>query len=370
MKDLRAPNILIVDDTPANLRLLADILEQAGYEVRPAPNGRLALMAAHTAPPDLILLDIRMPEMDGYQVCARLKDDPRTRDIPLIFISALNEVHDKVNAFKAGAVDYIIKPFEVEEVLARVGTHLALRAANLELTRTIQELDASNADLQSFAHTVAHDLKNPLTVVHGYSNLLKDSFLDLDPAQAREYLERIYTTSNKMDAIINELLLLASVRQMDQIYVTPLLMGRFVGDALARFEPRIKEAQAEIILPKNWLTGVGYGPWVEEIWANYIGNALKYGGRPPQLKLGSTQLYPGGQVQFWVQDNGPGLDADQQAQVFNKFTRLHQERAEGHGLGLSIVQRIAEKLGGQVGVESQPGQGSRFYFTLPGAKEI
>src|SRR5689334_13948607 len=126
-RDNSKVNILVVDDTLENLRLLVDILEEQGYEVRPAPNGKLALSGAQGLPPDLILLDIMMPDMDGYQVCSKLKADERTKNIPVIFISAVNEIIDKVKAFEVGGVDYITKPFQVEEVLARVETHLALQ---------------------------------------------------------------------------------------------------------------------------------------------------------------------------------------------------------------------------------------------------
>jgi signal transduction histidine kinase len=147
-------NILAIDDTPANLRLLVGILTEQGYKVRPVPNGKLALSGIFQSPPDLILLDIMMPEMDGYEVCSRLKADARTKDIPVIFISAINEVLDKVKAFSVGGVDYITKPFHVEEVLARVETHLALQNLqkklqdkNDELTKTNEELAKTNEEL-------------------------------------------------------------------------------------------------------------------------------------------------------------------------------------------------------------------------------
>ncbi|HEY9707058.1 MAG TPA: response regulator, partial [Oculatellaceae cyanobacterium] len=147
-------NILVVDDTPANLRLLVGILTEKGYKVRPVPNGELALSAARGFPPDLILLDIMMPEMNGYEVCSELKADERTRDIPVIFISAINDVLDKVKAFSVGGVDYITKPFHVEEVLARVAAHLTicnlqknLQDKNEELTRTLYQLQAAQNQL-------------------------------------------------------------------------------------------------------------------------------------------------------------------------------------------------------------------------------
>jgi sigma-B regulation protein RsbU (phosphoserine phosphatase) len=141
-------SILVVDDTPANLRLLTGMLGRQGYEVRPVPNGKLALMAVESAPPDLILLDVKMPELNGYQVCQRLKADERTRDTPVIFISALDELGDKVKAFEAGGVDYVTKPFQFEEVLARVETHLALRALQVRLQEANEKLQQANEKMK------------------------------------------------------------------------------------------------------------------------------------------------------------------------------------------------------------------------------
>ncbi len=401
-------DILVVDDTPANLRLLSGMLVEHGYKVRSAPNGRLALMGARAAPPDLILLDINMPGLNGYQVCEQLKDDPQTHDIPVIFISALDQTEDKVQAFTLGGVDYITKPFQLEEVLARVETHLTLHrlqrqlvAANQDLQASNQkladanhalvganaELEASNAELNAFAHTVAHDLKTPLTAVIGFSSLLEARFSEMPSEKVLGNLQRITHTGYKMRDIIDELLLLASVRQVDEIEIGPLDTGMIVAEALQRLEQQIGEMQAEIRMPDAWPAALGYAPWIEEVWVNYISNGLKYGGQPdgdmpPHVDLGfsvvdvampntdtvaQTSAVKISAVKFWVRDNGPGLSPEEQQQMFTPFTRLHQTRSDGHGLGLSIVQRIIKKLGGDVGVESAgiPGRGCTFWFTLP-----
>jgi two-component system sensor histidine kinase/response regulator len=146
-------------------------------------------------------------------------------------------------------------------------------------------------------------------------------------------------------------------------------MADIVSEAQKRLADLVAERQAEISVPDEWPTVVGYAPWVEEVWVNYISNAVKYGGRPeqgvpPRAGLGFDAPI-NAHVRFWVRDKGPGLVPEEQARLFASFTRLHQVRAEGHGLGLSIVRRIAERLGGEVGVESEVGQGSVFYFTLP-----
>jgi signal transduction histidine kinase len=350
-------SILIVDDTADNLRLLARILTNEGYTVRPARNGPIALSSAQAIPPDLILLDIMMPDMDGYEVCKCLKADKRTCDIPIIFITALNEVVDKVKAFSVGGVDYITKPFQAEEVAARVEIHLALRQTQQHLQEQIAELDA-------FAHTVAHDLKGPLGIIIGYADFLTENVSTIDRDELADHLRIVQRTGRKAINIIEEILLLASVRKAD-VKTYALNMASIVEQAQKQLEPMINEYQGELVCPSDWPTAIGYAPWIEEVWVNYLSNGLKYGGQPPHLELGATPQ-PDGMIRFWVRDNGNGLAPEEQVVLFAEFNRLNKVRAEGHGLGLSIVQRIIHKLGGQVGVECKVGQGSTFYFTLPG----
>ncbi len=374
-----AADILIVDDTPMNQRLLSHVLNQSGYQTRIASTGKQAIEAVRQAHPDLVLLDIMMPEMTGYDVCEQLKADPATRNIPVVFLSALDATEDKVRAFTVGGVDYITKPFQIEEVLARVETHLSLQAlrrqlqvANKDLEQKLDELQARNAELDAFAHTVAHDLKNPLSTVLGFAHILaqRPEMFETKEDMARE-AGRVLSGAQKMYDIIESLLLLAGVRK-EVVDLSPLDMSRIVHEVQERLGALIQEYHPEIILPASWPTAYGYAPWIEEVWANYISNAMKYGGQPPRLELGaesSNGLNGKPMVRFWVCDNGPGLSAEQQAKLFTPFTRIHVTRAKGHGLGLSIVQRIVEKVGGEVGVVSQPGEGATFYFTLPAEAE-
>ena len=244
-------------------------------------------------------------------------------------------------------------------------TEIAERTqAEAALQQFADELQIQNEDLDAFARTVAHDLKIPLSNVIGYSQLLLSHRDTLDPAQEQEFLEIISTTGHKMNRIINDLLLLARVRSLESVPITDVPMALVVAEAVERLRPLIAETQATIHTPAHWPRSIGYGPWVEEVWANYLSNALKYGGEPPRIELGADEAAEG-LVRFWVQDNGPGLSEEQRAQIFAPFTRFHAGRATGHGLGLSIVERIITKQGGGVSVESAPGAGCRFCFTLP-----
>jgi signal transduction histidine kinase len=358
-------SILVVDDTPENLQLLVKVLGEQGYRVRTAPNGERALASIEKELPDLILLDILMPEMDGFEVCRILKADERFNSIPVIFISALNEVFDKVAAFSIGAVDYITKPFQVEEVLARIQTHLTVETMRQQLQIQNQQLQEQNEDLEAFAYTVAHDLKNPLASQVGFLELLRQDAGQLD-ARAQDILNTSINAAYRMGNIIDELLLFASVRK-EVVQTEPVNMAAAVHQSLSRLTEMIDKYQPEILIPDVWPQAQGYEPWIEEVWTNYLSNAMKYGGQPPRLELGAMPE-GNGMIRYWVQDNGAGLDEAARAQLFTEFTRLDTVRAQGHGLGLSIVRRIMDKLGGSVGVESAPGQGSQFYFILPASQ--
>ena len=258
-----------------------------------------------------------------------------------------------------------------------VGTHSDITArvrAQEALRQYTDELKASNEELDAFAHTAAHDLKGPLGYMVGFAQVLEQDYATLPDEETRRYLHTIAQSGRKMSNIIDELLLLAGVRGMEEIEPQALDMQGIVIAALKRSTGLIEENQAEIITPQSWPQALGYGPWIEEVWVNYVSNAIKYGGQPPRVELGFTSPPQAGGTEgeavcFWVRDNGEGLTADEQERLFTPFTRLDQVRAKGHGLGLSIVQRIVEKLGGEVGVESKAGQGSLFWFTLPVAEQ-
>lgn len=236
--------------------------------------------------------------------------------------------------------------------------------AELVLQQYANELQAQNVELDAFAHMAAHDLKTPLTAIIGYGQLLQLSQPSPNGEELAHIAGTIMRVGRKMASIVDELLLLARVRTLESVPNNLLNMGEIVAEVELRLRDRIAAAQAIVCTPARWPDALGYAPWVEEVWENYISNAIKYGGSPPTITLGADRTRSG-QVRFWVRDDGEGLSAEQQARLFTPFTRLHVDRNDGHGLGLSIVQRIIAKLGGEVGVQSAPGQGCTFYFTLP-----
>ena len=267
------------------------------------------------------------------------------------------------------------------ETLAALVTHAALAIENAQLHQEAmeladqlkdwrertEELGAAIEELDAWAQTVTHDLNNLLGLIIGYSEVLAEDFDAIPGEEARRYLHAIARSGRKISYMINELLLLSATRE-SKVKMEPLDMASIVDEALQRLAFMIETHRAEVILPDVWPVALGYGPWVEEVWANYVSNAIKYGGQPPRVELGATapsdsEAPP--TVHYWVRDNGAGLTPEEQTRLFTPFTRLDQVRVQGYGLGLSIVRRIVERLGGQVGVESKVGTGSTFAFSLP-----
>ena len=371
--------ILYMEDDAGLARLLQKSLERASYSVDIARNGEEGLALYRTGQYDMVVLDQNMPIYNGLEVIHSLAAQGPLP--PIIMVTGAGNEKIAVQALKAGAGDYIVKDVEgvflellpavIEQVLYQHRLVKEKQQAEGALRQYTAELEARNEELDAFAHSVAHDLKNPLSNVITYSEALLEYYETMPDEDRLMCLRTITQSGRKMDNIIDELLLLAQVRKMEAER-TRLNMAHIVTEARQRLISMIERVQAEITVPdmSAWPAVIGREGWVEEVWVNYLSNAIKYGGQPPCAELGAT-LQPDGMVRFWVRDNGNGLAPEAQARLFIPFTRLNQVRAKGHGLGLSIVRRIVEKLGGQVGVESEgkPGHGSVFYFTLPAAPD-
>jgi two-component system sensor histidine kinase/response regulator len=271
-------------------------------------------------------------------------------------IGALELRAEKVDTFGKEQVEIV---GEVANSLA-----VAIHQARLrqQVARHVSELEARNEELDAFADTVAHDLRNPLGVIIGFADAAQKAIDRGKMGRLQQPVQAIAHYSRSMNDIVEALLLLARVRK-EAVGLHPLDMAHVVSGAQQRLAPLVKEYLAEVIVPDTWPRVLGYAPWLEEVWVNYLSNALKYGGRPPRVELGAT-AESNGMVRFWVRDNGAGIPPEDQERLFTPFTRLNQD-GEGHGLGLSIVRRIVERLGGEVGVKSELGQGSVFSFTLP-----
>jgi len=349
--------VLIVEDDFMVSAMIRGRVEDAGYTVLgEAQDGLQAIELVQTLRPDVVLMDIEMPNMSGIEATKHISEHELT---PVVILSAFESPDLVKKTSEVGAGAYLIKPPNAREL--KRGITIALARF-----KDMQELRQLNQDLDAFAHTTAHELQNPLSLIRGYAEILQSEITS--PVEHREYLDIMVRNTHKMRNIIHELLLLTGVRKT-KVEAAPLNMEDIVAEAQQHLTHLIQTHHAEITLSQHWPKAMGHAPWIEEVWANYLSNGIKYGGKPPRLQLGATEE-PNEMIKFWVRDNGLGLSQEEQLKLFAPFTRLEQVQTVGYGLGLSIVRRIVEKLGGQTGVESEgvPGKGSIFYFTLPAAK--
>jgi len=361
-KDVR---VLIAEDDYLVSAMVKGLTEDIGYlVVGEAVNGLEAVELTQSLQPDVILMDIRMPHMDGIEATRRIQEECPT---PVVVLTAYETPELVEQASAAGVGAYLIKPPNARDIERAITIAMARFDDMMKLRRLNYDLQVRNKELDAFAYTVAHDLQNPLALIIGFAEALRKYRATMSENEIEDCLQTIEQTGRRMSHTIDQLLLLAKTRQME-VEVEPLDMGSIVAEARQSLAYLIETHQAEIVAPATWPVAMGYGPWVREVWINYISNAIKYGAKPPRVELGAT-VQPDGMVRFWVRDNGPGLAPEDQERLFVPFTRLNEVRADGHGLGLSIVRRIVKRLGGEVGIESAVGQGSVFTFTLPGAAD-
>ncbi len=355
--------VLIADDEALVSEMLQATLEKLGHTViGDAANGEEAIRLTTERRPDVVLMDIDMPGMDGVTAAKRIQKECPT---PVIVVTAFDTPGLVQKASDAGVVAYLVKPPNPRE-LERTLMLAVDRFADMQALRRL------NAELAAYDHTVAHDLKKPLAIIRPSAELLADAYDTLTPEQIQGRATSIAQAARKMDSIINSLLLLTETSQKDAP-IQPLDMSQIIQEARTYLEERITHHHAHIHAPASWPPVLGYAPWVEAVWANYLSNALKYGcangNRSAHIDIGAEpDPKTPSMVRHWVRDYGPGLTSEEQAQLFTPFERLSQTHIAGHGLGLSIVLRIVKKLGGEVGVESAPGEGSTFWFTLPAAE--
>ena len=220
--------------------------------------------------------------------------------------------------------------------------------------------------LDAYAHTVAHDLRNPVVGIKGISETLRDYWDSMENAQKREFVDMVYQSANSLENVIRELLLLSSVRKQS-IKTGPVDISKSMAEVANRLRVMLQEKHAVLKVDPDPISIYGYGPWITEVLANFTSNAIKYGGSPREIHVGTEKL-PDGSVMTYVDDNGTGVPEDRRAALFQEFTRNHGEGSPGHGLGLSIVLRIISKLEGNLGVADSPMGGARFFFSLPEAK--
>ena len=377
--------ILIVDDTPANLHVLSDSLGAQGYDVAIATSGERALKQVGRNPPDLILLDIMMPQMDGFEVCQRLKSDSETAKIPVIFMTALNDVQSKVRCFELGGVDYITKPFQEQEVLARIHTHLKLsrltRHLEAEVARQVVSLEearqaAESANLAKthFLANTSHELRTPLGIMLGVTNNFQEEIYGEVTERQRKALKMLESQGLQLLNIINDILDVSRLELAQlRLSFAPTEIAPLCQDCLTSLRPQAEQKQLTLTLnlPESIPTLQLDEARVRQIIMNLLSNAVKFTPEGGQVSLTVTSQKRG-EEQRWlcvtVQDTGIGIAPDQIPQLFQPFYQVDSSLSrhyEGTGLGLTLIKRLTELHGGQVSVTSELGQGSVFTILLP-----
>ena len=372
--------ILVVDDDPRNLRLMESILKSSGYPVLGARDGEEALATLARERVDAVLLDVMMPGMNGFEVCSRIRGRYETRLLPVIMVTALNSLEEKVQALETGADDFLSKPVNRVELLAKLRTILRAKALHDEVEHTRLQLEEKNRELlrleqmrEKLTQMVVHDLKNPLTGIVGNLQLLEIQGPGMPPESFRQILTRTQESARQLMGLI---LTLLDVARMEEEKLTlkrrRLRPEDLIRTCLRQGEGLARKAGVELVaaLPEN-LPEVEADPDLSaRVLGNLLSNALKHTPAGGRVELGAVAEGEG--VRFCVRDTGEGIPLQLLPRVFDKFVVGESSpneagMARGTGLGLTFCKMAVEAHGGRIWVESHPGAGSRFFFTLPGS---
>lgn len=360
--------ILVVDDSPANLRVFLDQLSRAGFRILVAPSGQRALQQLEYITPDLILLDVVMPGLDGFETCTRLKADRTTKDIPVIFMTALTDTLDKVKGFEVGGVDYITKPLEYEEAIARIKTHLTLRRLQQQLEEQNTQLKQVNASKDKFFSMISHDLRSPFSSLRGLIEFTSQNLQGWSKDKIEEVIQLLGHSTDNLYALIENLLTWSRI-QRGVIDFQPqyLHLKKTITQDVELFTSIAKQKQITLT---NHVTEpfrvYADANMLHAVVRNLLSNAIKFTHPGGQIDVYAAQNDEG--ITISVTDTGIGLSEENSAKLFridDRYKQLGTAKEKGTGLGLILCKEFIEKNGGTIGVTSQPDQGSTFFFTLP-----
>ena len=368
--------VLVVDDTPANVELLMELLHGEGLDVLHAANGKDGVALARQHKPDLILVDVQMPGISGFDVCRILKGDAQTRHIPVIFMTVISDAASKVAAFETGAADYLTKPFHVDEALARVNMQLRLVHSQRQLAHMNSELEARvrertaqlqafNRDLQSICYSMAHDLRGPLGALDGFSALLLEMLGGTSDPRTLHYLGRIRSGVKQMDALTEALLTLAHL-SLHEHRGECVDLADLASQSLQRHIAKEPQRQVQLDLQPG-LEVKADRALMTLLVDHLVDNAWKFTARVPLavIAFGRVPGDGGEPPVFFIRDNGTGFEMAYADKLFKPFQRLHGAADfPGLGIGLAVVERIVQRHGGRVWAEAAPGEGATFYFSL------
>jgi len=372
---LKGAVILVVDDNPMNLGVLFDHLNASGFKILIAEDGESAIHQAKFAKPDIILLDIMMPGIDGFETCRYLKKNEETKDIPVIFMTALFETADKIKGFEAGAVDYITKPFQNEEVIARITTHLTIQFQKKELEelnktkdKLLKELGDLNATKDKFFSIIAHDLRSPFNGLIGASDLLIQSFEGLEKEIIIDLIRSMNIASRNAFNLLNNLLEW-SRSQTGRIEWDPNItdISIIIRENRLLLKHNAEEKNISLVSEIQDNTFVYADEYmINTVIRNLITNALKYSRNGEEVRISSKDT--GDFLEISVSDKGIGIKPENIGKLFRidiHHTTKGTANEQGTGLGLILCKEFVEKHNGKIWVESELGKGATFRFTLP-----
>jgi two-component system, sensor histidine kinase and response regulator len=365
--------ILIVDDQIENLQVLGNILKE--YRKAVSTSGLEAISVAEKIQPDLIILDIMMPEVDGFEVCRRLKENELTRDIPVIFLTARIQTEDMVKGFQLGAVDYIIKPFEQEELHIRVKTQIELRNSRLLIMKQNENLLQLNQERSEFLSIAAHDLKNPLKVIHGFSKLIEEKYETFSELEVRDFIKDIRDSAETMLEIISDMLDIQALEENKVgLSIENLNLIDLIQQVISGFSREAYNKNIHIKFDDNLETSNILSDFIRIrlILINIISNALKFSFFNKNIYIKAYNWFDEEKnskiFRVEIQDEGPGIIREEMDMLYVKFKRLSSRPTNNErctGLGLSIVKKSIELLGGDIFCESEPGKGTTFVLDFP-----
>jgi two-component system, sensor histidine kinase and response regulator len=366
--DIAPALILAVDDQPENLMVFEADLEDAGYRVKLAENGPAALKKIDEQRPDLVLLDVSMPGLDGYEVCRRIRSREDTRDLPVIMVTGRDSVEDIVEGLDAGAYDYITKPIEPRILLARIRTQLRVKQLQDALKKSIQELEHLQQLRSDFVAMITHDMKAPLTSIVGLSGMLMEEEPGALPTEEfRESLGNINTNGRKLTQLINDFLTFSRIEAGKlEFHFEPIDLNLCIMQAVSLFKYQAEKKNIRIQYnPRSEAPDIlGDDAQIERALGNLLSNAIKYSQAGQTVGVELTLI--GDWLQVEIRDEGPGIEPDLLPRLFDRYFRVRSpKKTEGTGLGLSIVKSVADAHGGSVVVETAPGQGSLFVRRFP-----
>jgi two-component system, sensor histidine kinase and response regulator len=356
--------LLVVDDQEVNIQVVGAVLGKLGFEILPATNGPQALKRLAVRRPDLILLDLLMPEMDGFELCRRIREHPEWVQIPIIFLSSADDKELIVRAFQSGGVDYITKPFNHAELISRVRTHVALKTARDELRQLAEDKD-------ELLGVLTHDLKSHLGGMNMSAQLLRNRTEAMADPKLRLMAENISQSSSQMLAFVREFLANASVDHGLSIKPEPISLKEAASRAVEQHKEaaRRKQLVIQTVLQGNGALVRADSAALNQVLDNLMSNAIKFS--PPGKQIRITVCEPGAMfVECQVQDEGPGFTAEDKARMFRRYSRLSARPTGGEpstGLGLSIVKKLVLAMDGELACESTEGSGATFAFRLPRA---